>query len=161
LTALKIALAVGWFGMPIFCAMTLQAVGSKYLLQEGGRPVLWGVAAGVTWFLVSLLIPGFFTLVRSPKVLLMLVLWAALTGWYAGLLAIRVVNCVADRSEAVPAAIAKIDGTVRMMTLVTIADPSPGVVLACPRATWVEGETAGKRLFVHTGRLGLLWGELR
>jgi hypothetical protein len=162
MTALKGAFAVGWLGLPIFCAMVLEVVERNYILQENGRSALWIAAAAGVWLLLSLLIPGSVArLLHSPKAILMLVFWAAMTGWSAGLLAIHLVNCAADSSEARPATIAKIDRTVRMVTVVTIADPSPGVVFSCPRAAWLEGEVAGKRFFVHTGRLGLLWGELR
>ncbi len=158
-TAVNAAMFVGWFGLPILCAMALMFVGSRYILQESGG-VLWGLCTGVLWLAVALLIPGLGTaLLPSPKVALAFVFWAAVAGWYAGLLAIRVVNCAGDRSEALPAKIAKVDGSIRGMTVVTIGEPYPGTVFECPKEAWLSGEAAGKRFFVHRGRLGLLWGE--
>jgi hypothetical protein len=162
LTVLKGAFFIVWFGLPIFCASALQPFGRRYILQDGAGWVLWAIVAGLAWFLLTLLIPGIATVFRSPKMTVLLVFWAALTGWWAGLLAIRLVNCAADSSEARQASIAKVDWTAwRGMAVVTISAPSPGVAFPCPNEAWIEGEAAGKRFFVHKGRLGLLWGELR
>jgi len=165
LTLLTAAFFVVWFGLPIFSASGLQVVGRKYILQESGREVVWEAFAAATWLLVTLLIPGMATLLRWPRVILVilcLLFWAAAAGGYAGGLAICLINCVGDSSEPQLASIAKIDRLgVRMTTIVTIAAPRPGVVFPCPNEAWVQGEAAGKRFFVHKGRLGLLWGELR
>lgn len=151
---------VGWFGLPILCAIALQFFGSRYIAQDTGG-FLWGVCAGVLWLAVALLMPGLAAaLLRSPKMALGVLGWAALAGWYAGMLTILLVNCGGDGSVGRPATIAKIDRTKKQMTVVTIGEPYPGTVFRCPQATWLAGEAAGKRFFVHRGRLGLLWGEL-
>ena len=81
--------------MPIFCAMALKVASGVYILQEGGHWPVWVVAGAVAWSLLTLLVPGLATMLRSPKAIAMFVFWAALTGWYTGLLAFRLVNCVA------------------------------------------------------------------
>jgi hypothetical protein len=165
LTLLKSAFFIVWFGLPIFSASWLEVVGQKYILQESGREVVWESLAAATWLLVTLLIPGMATLLRWPRVILVilfLLFWAETAGGYAGGLAICLINCVGDSSEPQLASIAKIDRLgVRRMTIVTISAPWPGVVFPCPNEAWLRGEAAGKRFFVHKGRLGLLWGELR
>jgi hypothetical protein len=162
LTLLNGIFFVVWFGSPILCANAMEVIDRKYILQDGGGWVIWAIVAALAWFLLTLLIPGIATVFRSPKMTIALVFWAALTGHWAGLLAIRLVNCAADSSEAQQASIAKVDWTAwRQMAVVTISSPSPGVAFPCPNEAWREGEAEGKRFFVHKGRLGLLWGELR
>ena len=161
-TLVRVALFVVWFGLPILCACTLEVLGRDYILQDGRAWIVWAIVAALAWFLLTLLIPGIATVFRSPKMTALLVFWASLTGWWTGLLAIRLVNCVADSSEPQQASIAKVDwNTWRGMAVVTISAPSPGIAFPCPKETWRDGEAAGKRFFVHRGRLGLLWGELR
>ena len=101
------------------------------------------------------------TWLRSPKHILVFILWAALTGWIVGQLTLCLVNCVADPSEARLASISKIDRKERRVVDVTISEPYPGVTFCIQKNAWYEGEFAGKRFFVHMGRLGLVWGELR
>jgi hypothetical protein len=162
LTRMKAAFFIVWLGLSFFSPLMLEVVGRRYLLQESARAAVWQIVAGLAWFVVSSRAIGFGTLLRSPKGIGGLLFCAALVGWYAGLLAIRLVNCLGDSSEPQQASIANLDSTAwRGMTVVTISAPSPGVMFACPNDTWAAGEAAGKRLFVHVGRLGLLWGELR
>ncbi len=160
-TVARAALLLGWFAFPLVCAVALTFVGSRYILQETGW-LLWGLGTGGLWLAVTLVIlPGLAAaLLRAPKEAFAFVGWAALTGWYAGMLAIRLVDCVGDGSDASPAVIAKI-GRAGRMTEVTIGEPYPGTAFSCPHTTWLAGEASGKRFFVHRGRLGLLWGELR
>ena len=100
LLVMIVSAAVAWFGLGIFCAMSLESLGGRYILQETGRLVVWVIVAASVWLLLSLLLPGIPKLLRSPKTFCVFVGWAALTGWYVANVALRLVNCVADPSEA-------------------------------------------------------------
>jgi hypothetical protein len=138
LTRMRAAFFIGWFGLSFFGPLMLESVGRRYLLQESTREAGWQIVAGLAWLVVSSRAFGFGRLRRSPKEIVGLVFCAALAGWYAGLLAIRLVNCLGDSSEPQQASIANLDSTAwRGMTVVTISAPSPGVMFACPNDTWV------------------------
>jgi hypothetical protein len=166
----KIVLFVAWILVPLIGMLLLQLPGWIYADDDRRLPLFWkhiDLIAGLCWafyFLAMLLSSPHFDFkhqdVRSLGGIAFFMLFFS---WVAcgsiGGLVLGLFNCAADRSEGQEATIKDIKGEGREVTF-RIEVPFPAA-FTCGQGKMNRGYGAGRRFFVHPGRLGAVWGEFR
>lgn len=158
---MTLALFLVWFFSPIPLALGLEYLQGRWMLQDsalqwpfmlgaaavwfivGAGPYLWSVREGLEWRLVAMVLG-----------------WAALTGWYAGPIAMNVVNH-RGHAERRPTEFHPVGHSKQLFSLAAGDAALDGVTFTCASTQWGARERGGRAPGrVARGRLGLWWGEL-
>jgi hypothetical protein len=158
----RVAFGLGLLIGPFVLVFLGQWAAHSWLLPFDARWWLSSLGAAVVYAILAI---AFFLRAStgSPTHWVGLVLAVAFLSWVAGCgagpLVLRLANCAWDPSPAEEATVDTVTRSMRYVR-VRISAPYPGAEFVCPDAAWTLSDLKS-RFFVHRGRLGVLWGEVK
>ncbi len=153
-----------WLLLPVASAVAWHVVSDRLILQDSWRRWIAVGGAAVVYAALGLWLFGW----RVPggaRAGWFLIAWALLAGYYAGPLALALVNSAADHSSPRTVLLEDAGARLRALTrLRAIAPDLAGVTFTCSRRAWQAARTGDGRggvpAALRRGRLGILWVAL-